>query len=314
MELDRAGPKSHYRAGHGVVVMDHAPINGPLVSSTASSLQHLTFTHHDDPVHVPKALGVFFKNVERTIELCRQSDAPEIWLMTPTKGVSDYDGVDRVFSAIPVEKTAEVYRSCDVLVKLSTVEGMFGPPLEMFHCGGTAVVYNVTGYDEYIRDGYNALVSQMHDEESVVENINALIHDSQLRARLQEGALRTAQLWPDWPEASRVFEQAVLHLATGESEDPPLLAAKCRLYQRWYERHVNVQQLLEKREGQAVVDLQNDFSRAYQRLQHVEHCLRLARQEAADYRATLEAVQRSKSFRLMQKVRKLPGVQTVLRR
>jgi hypothetical protein len=41
--------------------------------------------------------------------------------------------------------TPLVYRSCDILGKLSYVEGMFGPPLEMFHCGWTAIVYNVTG-------------------------------------------------------------------------------------------------------------------------------------------------------------------------
>ncbi|WP_220273720.1 hypothetical protein [Pseudomonas aeruginosa] len=42
------------------------------------------------------------------------------------------------------EVTPDIYRSCDILVKLSTVEGMFGPPLEIFHCGGTAIVFDVT--------------------------------------------------------------------------------------------------------------------------------------------------------------------------
>jgi hypothetical protein len=55
---------------------------------------------------------------------------------------------------------ASVYRSCDDILKLSLVESMFGPPLEMFHCGGTAIVYNVTGHDEYIVHGRNALVAE----------------------------------------------------------------------------------------------------------------------------------------------------------
>jgi len=93
---------------------------------------------------------VFFKNVEKTIELCLQSDADEIWLLTSTE-ISEYPGVDKCFSRVAIEKTPEIYRSCDVLVKLSYVEGMFGPPLEMFHCGGTAIVYDVTGHDEYIK-------------------------------------------------------------------------------------------------------------------------------------------------------------------
>ena len=53
-----------------------------------------------------------------------------------------------------------IYRSCDVIVKLSYVEGMFGPPLEMFHCGGTSIVYDVTGHDEYIVHGKNGLVAK----------------------------------------------------------------------------------------------------------------------------------------------------------
>jgi len=94
-------------------------------------------------------LGIDFKNVARTIRLLKKSKVDEIWLLSG-RPINRYWGIDRVFSMLPIEKTPEIYRSCDVLVKLSYVEGMFGPPLEMFHCGGTAVVYDVTGYDEYI--------------------------------------------------------------------------------------------------------------------------------------------------------------------
>ncbi len=83
-------------------------------------------------VLVEGPLHVGFKNVPKTIELCKKSNADEIWLLTSTE-IDKVDGIDRVFSRVPVEKTAEIYRSCDVIVKLSYVEGMFGPPLEMFH-------------------------------------------------------------------------------------------------------------------------------------------------------------------------------------
>ena len=75
-------------------------------------------------------------------------------------------GVDRVFSRVPILETPRVYRSCDVLVKLSYIEGMFGPPLEMFHCGGTAIVYRVTGHEQYIRHDDNSLVVTPDDEGS----------------------------------------------------------------------------------------------------------------------------------------------------
>jgi hypothetical protein len=100
-------------------------------------------------VLVEGPLNVFFKNTEGTIKLVTESKADEVWLLT-SSDIEEYPGVDRVFSRVPILKTPEIYRSCDVVVKLSYVEGMFGPPLEMFHCGGTAIVYNVTGHDEYI--------------------------------------------------------------------------------------------------------------------------------------------------------------------
>ena len=75
-------------------------------------------------------------------------------------GAEPGDGAraDRVFERVAVESTPVIYRSCDVLVKLSQVEGMYGPPLEMFHCGGTVVTYDVTGHEEYVEHGVNGLV------------------------------------------------------------------------------------------------------------------------------------------------------------
>ena len=149
-------------------------------------------------------LGVPFKNVERTIALCKESDADEIWLMTSSP-VSSYKDVDRVFSQVPIDEAAKVYSSCDVVVKLSYVEGMFGPPLEMFHCGGTAIVYDVTGHDEYIVDQYNALVVKRDDEAGVVSAINRLVYDRAYLEELKRHALETAAKWKDWGASSALF-------------------------------------------------------------------------------------------------------------
>ena len=130
----------------------------------------------------------------------------EIWLLT-SSDVSTYPNADKVFSKISIEEAAEVYRSCDVLVKLSYVEGMFGPPLEIFHCGGTAIVYAVTGYDEYIQHDYNALVAEPDDEDAVINYLKTLKTDKQLLARLQNNAKITAAAWLDWQPASQNFMQ-----------------------------------------------------------------------------------------------------------
>jgi len=162
-------------------------------------------------VLVEGPLGVSFKNVEKTIELCKQSDADEVWLLTSSP-VDKYPGVDRIYSRVPVEETAEIYRSCDVLVKLSRVEGMFGPPLEMFHCGGTAITYNVTGHEEYMIDTKNSFVLDMEDEAGVVERINMLKDDPELLLALKKEAIKTAEKWPDWHQSALEFEETLKNI------------------------------------------------------------------------------------------------------
>lgn len=204
------------------------------------------FYRADGPLEAPRLeggmrvlvegpLGVDFKNVARTISLARRSAADEIWLLTSSP-VSAYPGVDRVFSRLPAERCAAVYRACDVMVKLSTVEGMFGPPLEMFHCGGTAVVYDVTGHDEYIVDGVNALVLPMGDEAGVVASLARLKRDPALLGRLRAGALSTAAAWPDWPEASPRFAAALARILSAPPAPRERLLPMIAEFRAQYER------------------------------------------------------------------------------
>jgi glycosyltransferase involved in cell wall biosynthesis len=153
---------------------------------------------------VEGALHVAFKNVERTLRVCRRAGVDEVWLLTPSE-VRTHPLVDRIFSRIPLARTAEVYRSCDVLVKQSLIEGMFGPPLEIFHCGGTAITYAVTGHEEYLVHDQNALVAPLHDEDAVVRYLRDLCRNPLRLQRLKGGALATAASWPGWETASALF-------------------------------------------------------------------------------------------------------------
>lgn len=155
-------------------------------------------------VLVEGPFGVPIKNTARTVRLVREAAPAEIWLLTSSK-VAWYPGVNRVFSQVPIQAVPPIYRSCDVIVKLSYVEGMFGPPLEMFHCGGTAVVYMVSGHDEYIIPNKNALVLPSDDEAGVVEQIRRLILDPSLLENLKGEAEITAKNWPDWEHSSAIF-------------------------------------------------------------------------------------------------------------
>lgn len=160
----------------------------------------------EGPINVP------YKNVERTIELCKIANVGDVWLLTSSE-CHNMPNVDRLFSKIPIHDVAKIYRSCDLIVKLSYVEGMFGPPLEMFHCGGTAIVYDVTGHDEYIKHNINALVAKSGDEESVIRYLKKLNKDRELLNKLKNGAIDTARNWPNWESTSITFAQSIENLA-----------------------------------------------------------------------------------------------------
>jgi hypothetical protein len=157
-------------------------------------------------VLVEGPLNVDFKNTGLAVNLARKGGADEIWLLT-SSSVSSLPWVSRVFSRVHATQTPAIYRSCDFLVKLSTVEGMFGPPLEQFHCGGTAVTFDVAGFDEYVVPGYNALVLRSGDLRGTVAAIRDLLNDRELLRLLQAGALDTAATWPSWDQSSAQFAE-----------------------------------------------------------------------------------------------------------
>jgi glycosyltransferase involved in cell wall biosynthesis len=181
-----------------------------------------------DPNRQPRVLveghfGVSFKNTALAVRLAREAGAKDIWVLTGTP-VKWMPGVSRVFSRVPMNVTPEIYRSCDVLIKLSTVEGMFGPPLEIFHCGGTAIVFDVTGHDEYIVDGKNACVVRRGDMDGVVTTLHHLLNDRLELERLQAGALKTAEGWASWDESSAAFRDWVESVLAGSTVNREVLA------------------------------------------------------------------------------------------
>ncbi len=166
-------------------------------------------------VLVEGPLSIPMKNVDAAVRLARAGGADEVWLMTGNGGEAGVMA-DRVFERVGMELTPLIYRSCDVLLKLSQVEGMYGPPLEMFHCGGTVVTYDVTGHEEYVVDRRNGLVVAMGDETAVVDAIRELKRDERLLSQLQHDALLTASDWPSWDSAAAEFAK----FAEGVAKQP----------------------------------------------------------------------------------------------
>lgn len=165
------------------------------------------------------------KGVPLAIDAARAAGFAEVWLMT-TSDISEYEGVDRVFSKVPPDKTSEIYRSCDVLIKLSQVEGMFGPPLEMFHCGGTVVTWDVTGSEEYVVDGKNGLICTTGDTTALSDALSRIVNDPVLLDQLKAAALKSAHAWRDWEQSSRDFMNYLVGIASGVPIDRESLTLK----------------------------------------------------------------------------------------
>lgn len=321
--VTRVAVEATYRSGVGIVTEAHR-IAGYLLdthgqqASIASNGIDKSIYREDGERIAPRTPGrlrvlvegaadVWFKNVPTSVRLAREGGADEVWLLT-TSDIDALPGADRVFSRVPQEATAPIYRSCDLVLKLSLVEGMFGPPLEMFHCGGTAIVYDVTGHDEYIRDGYNAMVARSGDEGDVRHLVASLRGDPAALDRLKANARETAAAWPDWPESGRQFHAGLLAAAERSSAGRIELrrladVARDFLNAHWIEMELHGNGQLRQTHERAMEALRDELNLDPVREELYE---RIRRHQALE--AELQTILGSKSWRVTAPLRALTGL------
>ena len=115
---------------------------------------------------------------------------------------------DKFFEKVNMQDMKTIYSSCDILIKTSKVEGFFGPPLEMMACGGVPIVFKVSGYDEYIEDGKNALVADAGDIKKATELLAKLVNDKNLYNALKQNCHETVELWT-WERSIDYLEKYI---------------------------------------------------------------------------------------------------------
>lgn len=167
------------------------------------------------------AIGLPYKGMAEAFEAVKDLDV-EVWCVSsygrPRKGWKCH----KFFERVPIMEMRKIYASCDILLKLSRVEGFFGPPMEMMACGGAVVVGKVTGYDEYIENEYNALVVDPRRPLEAANAIKRIIDDSALKDRLICNGIATAKRWR-WESSIDILEnyyQEVVNLTRGASFPP----------------------------------------------------------------------------------------------
>jgi len=187
--------------------------------------------------------SVPFKGVPETFDALREAHAAGVkfetgWLTSDSAGTRPVlaGSPVEVHERIPIHEVQDVLRRYDVMVKLSHVEGMFGPPLEMFSQGGTAITYTVTGSDEYMVHGHNGLLVEPYNRQQIARYLKLLDERPEILARLRENALATAAAYPDWDVSGAALAQALDGIAAEgwtNAEIRPALESMSTIATRW---------------------------------------------------------------------------------
>jgi O-antigen biosynthesis protein len=171
--------------------------------------------------------GVWFKGVESAAFAGAAMKEPHhVTLVVPD--VATVEGelpADDLVGPLSREQMSELYGRTDVVLKLSSVEGMFGPPLEGMHRGATCVVSPVTGHDEYVEHGWNGLVTDWDDLRGTARELDLLAADRRYLHFLRMNAVETARSWPSWEQSGMFMAGALRRIA----ELPPAAASGRRL-------------------------------------------------------------------------------------
>jgi glycosyltransferase involved in cell wall biosynthesis len=127
------------------------------------------------------------------------------------------------------EEVGRLFCQATVFVQTSTHEGFALPPLEAMASGAAVVCTDAHGNRDFCLDGVNCLMPEARPRE-VRDAIARLLEDPELRARLGEAGLRTAQdyAWERRIDALEAFFEEVAatgRLATGGELPGALLSA-----------------------------------------------------------------------------------------
>lgn len=165
------------------------------------------------------------KGVPEAIEAVRRMRCPAELTIVAAKRSNVLNA--SIIGPLTQRELSALYARTDVVLKLSRVEGMSGPPLEGFHRGATCVITPVTGHDEYLQHGWNGLLVGWDDLDGTARALDLLATDRRLLHFLRSNAAATARAWPSWDQSTTLMSGALRALLAAPAVD---LAALEPLY------------------------------------------------------------------------------------
>lgn len=156
----------------------------------------------EGPINIPS------KGMEDAFMAVNRLDC-EVWCVSSFGTPKPSWKCDKFFEKVPFGRMRHIYSSCDILLKMSRVESFAYPPLEMMACGGTAVIGEVTGINEYAIDGFNSLIVEQGDIHGAHKALKKLIENKKLRNKLSANGKKTAKKFR-WQPSIDILENIIL--------------------------------------------------------------------------------------------------------
>lgn len=150
-----------------------------------------------------------YKRVALAFDALSKVAAIETVYVSP-KGKPKIDWrVDHSFESVPPAQMPSIYKSCDLVLKLSTDESFSLPVLESFAAGATAIAAEYYGGSDFIVDGKNAIVVPVDDLAATIRSLEKLQSDRKFLNELKSCARATAAMY-SWHGLSEKMEAAML--------------------------------------------------------------------------------------------------------
>ncbi|MCX6751897.1 MAG: glycosyltransferase [Candidatus Nomurabacteria bacterium] len=151
------------------------------------------------------SINLPFKGMAEAFGVVKDLDC-EIWAVSSYGKPEPEWRCDKFFEKVNFFDMPAIYSSCDILLKMSTVESFAYPPLEMMACGGVPVILEVPGIEEYAKNGENCIIVKNANEAK--ETILKLMSDKKLYNNLREAGLKTAKNF-SWESSIDSLERIV---------------------------------------------------------------------------------------------------------
>lgn len=116
----------------------------------------------------------------------------------------------------PQKEIGEILRKTDIYICNSEYESFGLPTLEAMTCGSAIITTDTGGMRDFVRENENGLIVKKHDLSDLIEKIEMLIIDKQLRQKLSQNGIKTAKTmtWDDSVEKLIKYYQEIAQYKT----------------------------------------------------------------------------------------------------